>query len=224
MPFAKWYRQTIKKVPSVESDFQRYVKVVLLSLAVFGIFYGYLDWLEIPGTLNKAVADTSVVFICFSMLLSAICYFWNFADTKIVYRKHLGLIGFAYVVVHMLLSFSALKKLTELTAWQSGAAFPVATATVATLIFTVMTLISNNYAARELGGIWWRNILRTGYLALLFGLAHVALLKMTRWVDWFNSGMQRPPALSLVVSILIIITLLARLFLEISLRRKKAKR
>lgn len=224
MPFANTTPQTIKKIPKIESDFQRYIKVTIISLVIFGLFYGYLHWMGIPGTLNKAVADTSVVLICLSMLFGPICHFWNFADTKIVYRKHLGLVGFAYVVVHLLLSFSALEKLTETASWQSGAALPVAAATAATTIFLIMTLISNNYAARELGGIWWRRILRTGYLALILSLAHVALLKMSRWVEWFHGGLQRPPALSLVVSTLIIITLLARLLLEISLRRKTAQR
>ena len=112
----------ITQVPKVESDFQRYVKVSIVSVVIFGLFYGYLHWMAIPNLLNKAVADTSVVLISLSMLFSSICYFWNFADTKIVYRKHLGLVGFAYAVVHLLLSFSALKKLTEAASWQSGAA------------------------------------------------------------------------------------------------------
>jgi DMSO/TMAO reductase YedYZ heme-binding membrane subunit len=223
MPFVKWHRQTIKKIPKVETDLQRYVKVTTLSLVVFGASYGYLSWMGIPGTVNKAVADTSVIFICLSMLLSSICYFWNFADTKIVYRKHLGLVGFGYAVVHLLLSLPALKQLTNPQAWQSGAVYPVLAATVATIIFTVMALISNNYAAKELGGIWWRRILRTGYLGLIFALAHVALLKMSRWVTWWQEGTSRPPALSLIVSVLIVITLVSRLILEVSLRRKTAK-
>lgn len=217
MPFTKWHKKTVSKIPKIDTDLDRYVKISILSTVVFGLSYWYLISMGIGSALNKAVADTSVIFISLSMLLTSLCFFWDFVDTKIVYRKHLGLIGFAYAIVHTALSWEATKKLLDIVAWQNGKVLPVLTASLALFIFTIMALISNNYAARELGGIWWRRILRTGYIGLLLVLAHVALLKMSRWVEWYNTGMARPPALSLIVSALIVVTILGRVLLEIRL-------
>lgn len=221
MQFYHWHRQTMKKIPKVESETSRYFKVLVFGLGVFGTFYAYTNWLGMGGAVNKAVADASVVLIGLSMLLSSVCYFWNFADTLIIYRKHLGLVGFAFAVVHLLLSSTSLLRLLDPTAWTNGSLYPVLTALIATFIFTIMTVISNNHAARELGGVRWRGILRTGYIALIFVLLHVALLKMSRWVSWWQTGMERPPALSLIISVFILVVLIARVCLWWSLRGKK---
>lgn len=221
MQFYHWHRQTMKKIPKVESETTRYTKVLVLGLATFGLFYFYTTWLGMGGAVNKAVADASVILIGLSMLLSAICYFWNFADTLIIYRKHLGLIGFAFAIVHLLLSSTSLLRLLEPTAWTNGSLYPVFAALIATFIFTAMAVISNNHAARELGGLRWRAILRTGYIGLIFVLLHVALLKMSRWISWWQTGLERPPALSLIISIFILVVLFARLCLWWSLRAKK---
>ncbi len=215
MQFDKWFKKTAQKSPKF-SSFKLYVNTTIFGLVVFAAFYAYNAWLGIPGLLNKAVADASVILIGSSMLLTGLCYFWDFMDTKIIYRKYLGLIGFAFAVVHMLLSLSAFKKLIDPVAWQSGAVLPVIEASVAMAIFTIMALISNAYAATELGGVAWRKILRTGYIALIFVLMHVVLLKMDRWITWWTEGASRPPSGSLLVSIFIILVLLLRIALWIS--------
>jgi DMSO/TMAO reductase YedYZ heme-binding membrane subunit len=155
------------------------------------------------------------------MWLSSLCYFWNFVDTKIVYRKHLGLIGFAFGIAHTALSYTALQRLFQLVTWQKGAMWPALSATVAMIIFTVMALISNKYAAHELGGIWWRRILRLGHVALILVWAHVVLLKGQRWVTWWTEGPKTLPAMSLIVSIFIGVIIVMRLALWWSLWRKK---
>jgi len=224
MMYQKWFNKTIKKTPKQQSEVSRYFWVTVLGLSLFASFYYYLAWLEIPNMLNKAVADVSVVLIGLSMLLTAICYFWDFADTKIVYRKHLGLIGFAFAVVHLILSNKALLKLTDETAWQSGSVKPVIAGLTATIIFTIMALISNRVATTKLGGIGWRRILRTGYVGLFFVLLHVAYLKSSHWVSWLETGANRPPSLSLIVSVFIIIVLISRIMLWLSLLFKSKQK
>ncbi|MFZ1721031.1 MAG: hypothetical protein WAU07_00845 [Microgenomates group bacterium] len=215
MQFDKWFKKTTQKSPKI-SSFRLYFNTTVFGLVVFAFFYAYNASLGIPSLLNKAVADAAVILIGLSMMLSGLCYFWNFVDTKIIYRKYLGLIGFAFVIVHMLLSLSAFNKLVDPAAWQSGAVLPVIEASVATAIFTIMALISNAYAATELGGVVWRRILRTGYIALIFALMHVVLLKIDRWVTWWTEGVSRPPAGSLIVSVFIILVLVLRLALWVS--------
>lgn len=221
MPYKKWFTKTVEKTSKTETDFNRYINVLTLGLVIFGIFYLYLFWQGSLNILNKAIADTSVILIGLSMLLTAICYFWDFADTKIIYRKHLGLIGFAFAVVHLLLSKQAFLKLLDYASWQNGAVKPVVAGLTATIIFTIMALISNNVATKQIGGIGWRRILRTGYFALFFVLAHVAFLKGKYWFNWWQGGAQQPPALSLVVTLFIVVVLVSRILLWLSLLLKK---
>jgi DMSO/TMAO reductase YedYZ heme-binding membrane subunit len=220
MPYQKWFSKTIKKTPTNQSELSKYIKVLLLGLLIFAVFYYYLTWLEIPGMLNKAIADTSVILMGLSMLLTSVCYFWNFADTTIIYRKHLGLVGFGFAMIHLVLSNKTLLQLTNETSWQTGAVKPVIAGLVATIIFAIMALISNKIATTKLGGVGWGRILRTGYIALFFVLLHVVYLKGARWIPWFQTGIDRPPSLSLLITIFIIIVLLSRILLWLSLLTK----
>jgi len=198
-----------------------YLRVLVLGLIVFGLSYFYTSFNQIPNALNKSVADTSVILIGLSMLLSSICYFWNSLDSKIIYRKHLGLIGFAFGLVHIGLSLSLLQRLFNIETWQKGAFWPALTGLIAALIFAVMTFISNKYAASHLGGKVWRMILRTGYVAILLVFAHIVLLKSSRWITWYQAGMKTPPSMSLIVSGLIVIVLGMRVLLWWALKKNQ---
>lgn len=194
-----------------------YIKTAVLSLAVFGACYGYLWFLAIPGELNKSVADTAIILMGWSMLLSSVCYFWNAMDWAIIYRKYLGLVGFAYALAHMALSWQPFVNLFLAETWQKGAAWPALAGTVAMVIFAIMAAISNSLLARKLGGLWWRRILRTGYVAIIFVWLHVVLLKSARWLTWYQEGMQTLPSLSLLVSVFMVVVLVMRLALWWSL-------
>lgn len=209
---------SFKPPPSEKS---LYIKTLIFGLAVFGLFYGYMALLGIPGTLNKSTADTAIFLMGASMLLSGICYFWNVFDPLIRYRKYLGLIGFAFGLVHIALSYSALLSLFKVETWQNGMMWPAFNGLLAIIIFTVMALISNSHMARLLGGKIWRYILRTGYLAVIFVWVHIVLLKSDRWLSWYQGGMKTLPSLSLIITIFIIIVLLMRVALWLALIRKK---
>jgi len=209
---------TIKTPPS---EITLYIKTLLFGLSIFGLFYGYTSWLAIPGVLNKSAADTAVFLMGASMLLSGICYFWNIFDPLIRFRKHLGLIGFAFGIAHLALSFSALQSLLKVETWQKGLMWPALTGLLAMMIFTVMALVSNSRTARLLGGKWWRRVLRTGYLALILVLVHVVLLKSGRWMTWYQNGMETLPSLSLLISIFMMVVILMRVALWLELKRKQ---
>ncbi len=219
--------QVSQLVPSVHplhtplSETQKYIHVLILGLFVFAGIYGYLVWQKMPNLLNKAVADTSIILIGLSFLLSSICYFWNFLDFSIVYRKHLGLLGFAFGVVHTGLSFSALQRLFLFSTWQKGMQWPALAGTLALVIFSIMALISNTYAATKLGGVLWRKVLRTGYVAVILIWIHVYLLKSMRWIQWIQGGFKAPPSTSFIVILFMTIVLGMRLALWWSLLKKK---
>jgi DMSO/TMAO reductase YedYZ heme-binding membrane subunit len=207
---------TVPRVPlrRPPTEFQLYLRVAIFGAIVFGLTYGYIYFLKTPGTLNKGVADTAVILMGLSMILSGVCYFFNFFDTKIVYRKQLGLIGFAFGMAHVLLSWDAFTSLLNAENWAKGAIWPAFTGLLAFIIFTIMALVSNMRVARALGGKLWRYILRTGYLALI-------LLKSARWITWYQGGMKTLPAMSLITSVFILIVILMRIALWWSLSRKK---
>lgn len=190
---------------------------------MFGAAYTYVNWLHIPGALNKSAADTAIVLIGLSMILSGVCYFFNLFDPFIIYRKYLGLVGWAFGLAHVLLSWTTLQALFRLETWEKGLMWPALTAFIATIIFTIMALISNSRMAKLLGGKVWRSILRTGYIAVALIFLHVVLLKSGKWITWWAEGMKSAPSLSLLVSIFMLIVLLMRLALWIALTYKNRK-
>ena len=204
-------------------DLSLYLKTFVFSLLIFAGLYLYLSAQNIPGTLNKAVADTATFLVALSMIFSSLGYFFNFADRLAIYRKHLGMIGFAFAVWHLLLSWSALLNLFKIETWESMRMWPMLTGFLAFLIFTKMALISNQLSIRLLGSKLWKLILRFGYLALVLVILHVFLLKSARWLTWYQEGMQGPPALSLLVVIFTTIVLVLRIVLWWSLAKRKAR-
>lgn len=221
MPYTKWFNKTIKKVKKI-SELRLYFHVLLFGLGFFGLAFTYTTWQEIPNVLNKSVADTSIFLIGMSMLLTSLCYFWDFVDTKIIYRKHLGLIGFAFGLVHIGLSWDVFKRLITIETWQQGVPWAAFTAAIATVIFTIMALISNNYSTRKLGGQRWRQTLRLGYVAIIFVWLHVALLKSKYWIRWWQEGPDSPPSMSLLVALFMLIVVVMRIALQVSILRKRA--
>lgn len=222
MSYPQWHRQVFKKIQPL-SEMSLYVRSGVFGLLVFASTYLYTSYLKIPGTINKSVADTSIILIGLSMLLSSICYFWNFLDSKIIYRKHLGLVGLAFGIVHIGLSFPALKNLFVMDTWTKGVFWAPLTGAVATVIFLIMALVSNQYSAMHLGGVVWRKILRTGYIAMGLVLAHVIFLKFSRWLTWYQEGAKTLPAMSIVVSVFILFVLIMRVLLWWSLKRKSSQ-
>ncbi len=203
------------------SETQLYFRVLIFSVITFDLFYGYTSWLKIPNVLNKSAADAAIFLMGLSMILSSVCYFWNVFDSLIRYRKHLGLVGYAYGVAHVLLSTPALTSLFKSETWTRGAMWPAFTGLLASIIFTVMFFISNRFMAQALGGKIWRFILRTGYVAIIFVWLHVVLLRWNRWQSWYQDGMTTWPSSSLVLSVFMVLVIMMRLGLWWSLRRRQ---
>lgn len=174
-------------------------------------------------TMNKALGDVGIFLIGLSFALSGICYFWDFADSKFVYRKHLGLTGFVFGAMHGLISLFLIPERFSFPSYYLAKVniLPFVFGLTAIVIFTGMALISNKYAVHELGGKLWRHLLRVGYIAMVLILLHFGLMKFQFWVSWINGGFKTIPSLSLLAAITVIIVLLLRVALEISVRRKK---
>jgi DMSO/TMAO reductase YedYZ heme-binding membrane subunit len=193
-------------------EIKLYFHVFLLAALLFTLSFAYLSWQGLPNVLNKTVTDVSTLLISASLMMSGMAYFFDFLDRKVIYRKHLGLVGFAFGFWHFLLSFSGFEQLRS-NSMLAGF--------IALLIFAMMALISNQLATRLLGGKLWRICLRFGFLALFLVVMHVWLLRAHRWWNWLNSGMSSSVSLALLVTMIASGVLLLRLALEISKRKRK---
>lgn len=204
------------------------------------IFCSWYLWLTEPATLpvtmNKALADTAMILIGCSFLLSSLCYFWDFVDCQIVYRKYLGLFGFALALAHgvMSLVFYLYWKPHGYEVdpifiidhrWPIGPflvsnLYAFAAALVAFFIFLMMTLISNRYAVHALGGVWWRRLLRVGYLGYLAAAIHFSIKNIPEWQALLGRPDIKLPPLSLFILLLVCTVIGFRVALWWSLRKK----
>lgn len=198
-----------------------YLQSLVFSLFIFALSYVYISWQSIPSALNKSVADTAAFLVGSSMIMSGMAYFFNFLDRKVIYRKYIGLMGFAFAMVHLMLSFSAFQNLLKVETWQNLTMWPMLAGLLALIIFTLMALVSNQLAIRFLGAKLWRGILRFGYVGIFFVLVHVFLLKSARWLTWLQGGMQGWPSLSLMVGVFAVLVILLRIALWLSLKRRR---
>lgn len=222
MPFQKKFKKISKKI-SKKSLKRLLPNTLLLSLAVF--IFGSLYLYARRGNFdlyiaNKVFATTALVLIGLSFALSGLCYFWDFIDTKIVYRKHLGLVGLVYGVVHILVTLFLLPHKFAFPGWIETHGVSFWSAIGALIIFTIMAAISNRYSVRKLGGKNWRLALRVGYVAYLFIIIHFTLLKYEGWMKWFDTKDPFLPPLSMLEIVFAILVILLRIALYIDVKRK----
>ena len=222
MPFAKRHEEIIKKI-TPPSQLRMWLNTFAFGFLVFaagalylfarrGVFDLYIA--------NKALAVDALVLIGLSLALSGLVYFWDFVDTKIIYRKFLGLAGFGLAGLHVIISLFLLpEKLGFKELWEHPVSMSFGAA--ALLIFIMMAAISNKYAFHQLGSKRWRTLLRLGYWAFIFVLVHLSILKYGDWAKWFGSFDPILPPLSLLAIIFGVAVIILRLALWFSIRKKQ---
>ena len=222
MPFAKRHEEIIKKT-TIPSPLKMWLNIIVLSVLMFigGAFYlfsrgGVFDLY----TANKVLAAEAFAFVGLSLALSGLVYFWDFADTKIIYRKFLGLFGFGLAALHAITALFLLPErlgFKEIGEHKISIAFGLA----ALLILAIMAAISNRYFFYELGSRRWRFLMRFGYLAFIFALIHFSALKYKEWTEWFDSLDPALPPLSLLAALFGMGVVILRFALLLSIRKKK---
>lgn len=139
--------------------------VAALIFLFFMAYVAILDTTFGPASFVKAVAGVSNILLGMSLSLSSFGYHFNFLDSKVVYRKYLGLAGYFAALLYCLLLaivrperyfFGFLENF-----WSSDFMLGL----VSMAIFTGMALISNNTAMRRIGPHRWRLYLRLGFVA-----------------------------------------------------------
>lgn len=193
---------------------------VFLLLMVFG--YNFLQMGQSSLRVwNRSFADTGMLLIGMSFALSGLCYFFSFLDSKILYRRDLGLNGFYLVAIHGFYSFMFSKFIPWFKYFDRDRLLAFIPAAVSLLIFLGMSLISNKYAAKKLGSDKWRALLRVGYIAYILGAAHAVLWGFDDWQEWF--GTSTLPPISLIIVVFATFVLLLRIALWLALKKGSKK-
>ncbi len=167
--------------------------VAAACLALFLVYtYHYHGGYTMLG-LSQAVAGTAGFLISASLALSGFCYYFDFLDTKLGYRKYLGLLGF-----YLALTYAAFLPFLYPARYGYGLVGNLMTADVllgfgAMALLTLMAAVSNTPAMLALGLARWRKLLRLGYLALLLLVLRAYLLEGVEWQSWLVSGGGLPP-------------------------------
>ncbi|HLD27110.1 MAG TPA: hypothetical protein VJB63_04110 [Patescibacteria group bacterium] len=159
--------------------------------------------------LNEALAGTASIMIGTSFAFSGFCYYFDFLDRKIAYRKYFGLVGFwgALLYAIILAILHPQKYIFGLSYyfWSVDIIF----GGIALGIFAVMAIISTRSMMMRLGVHTWRRILRMGYLALVLLIIRAVVVESALWRLWFVHPYELPP-LRLVGTVFSVIVLLFR--------------
>jgi DMSO/TMAO reductase YedYZ heme-binding membrane subunit len=222
MPFEKRHAEIAKKTKP-KTGKQLWFRTFVFSVFVFT--FGSLYLFSRRGNFdlyiaNKVFATTALVLIGLSMALSGLCFFWDFVDTKIIYRKHLGLVGLLYAILHVIVTTTLLPHKFAFPEWIYIHKPSFIFGTIALAIFLIMAIMSRRHIINQLGGKTWRALLSYGgYTAFILVMAHFALLKYNGWIGWFRTREPFLPPLSLLE----IIFATAVIILRIALWKKTRK-
>ena len=204
-----------------------WLDVGIYSVVVFIVLSLYLfatEGIYNLTSFSTATADVGVLFIGLSFILSGICYFWDFADHFIIYRKQLGVTGFIYSVVHALTILYREGMLDILVPKTVSSIDDISliSSEIAIIMFGTMIIISTKTVVHEIGGQRWRQLLRVGYFAVLLSLIHMFIKSSEGWIYWLTGNSHRIfPSLGLLVFIFGIAVLVMRIVLWIALLMKK---
>lgn len=213
----------------LKTEFKMYAKTFLFGLVILAVALAYLyvrRWSFDLFLVNRAAADTSTLLIGLSMVLSGISYFWNFADSKLSYRKQLGVIGFGFGLAHYILSVGFLNERFKLD-WLVNGKPAIYLAQIALVVFLIMAVFSFFELAfiRKWGENSWRKFLRfSGYAALGLIGYHLVVLKYASWIKWMKTPDSWVPPLGLIVAIFILFVFIIRLAMWISNIKKNSNK
>ena len=217
---------------SLEARLWRNTGVVTVLVFLFFVVYvALLDPVLGPASLAKMVAGTSNILLGMSLSLSSFGYHFNFLDSKVIYRKYLGLAGYFAALLYCLLLtivrperyfFGFFENL-----WSSD--FMLGFASMA--IFTGMALISNDRAMRWIGPHQWRMYLRFGFVAYFLLVVRAILNNEIPigsepipeiWSQYLADPQNLPPA-RLFFSVVGISVIFFRLSVEFDKWRRKKR-
>ncbi len=123
---------------------------------------------------NAVVAFSATVVLALAFLAGPVGRIRRL-KRALLYRKDFGLVGYALASVHVLLSAWLVMDREAPIAYSDASSLVFAG--VAFMVFTLMAITSTRSWVRHLGYANWKNLQRTGYVALAFVAIHIVLLQ-----------------------------------------------
>lgn len=139
-----------------------------VAVGVYLFFVLYIFIYDQEFTLKsfaKTFAGTSNFLLAGSFVLSSLGYFFDFLDSKVVYRKYLGLLGYFSALIYTILVAYIRPEYYFFGFFDNFWSSDILLGSTAMTILTAMALISNERAMLWIGPERWRLSLRFGYLA-----------------------------------------------------------
>ena len=151
---------------------------IISAIVILILLWYYFIYRAFPvnlGFVDSVVAFSAMILITFSFLLGPVARFVPLFKKQLIERKDYGLIGFSLAALHTVLI--VFKMISETDAITFGAVVSIVFAGIAFIVFLLMAVTSTKKWVKLLGYTNWKNLQRTGYLALLFVAFHVVLLE-----------------------------------------------
>lgn len=209
----------------------RHSSFIALGAALFYTGYVFiLDGKFDLVSLAKVMAGTANFLFAASFSLSALGYYFNFLDSKIIYRKYLGLLGFFASLIYSLLLPLVRPERYFYGFFENFWSSDVLLGLGSMIIFAVMAIISNNNAMQAIGPIRWRAILRLGYVAFFLLVLRAYLNnenpigsdpRPEMWAAYFAHPSGLPPV-RLFLSFIAMAVIFLRLSIEFDKWRKSS--
>ena len=201
-----------------------WLQTTLFGAVLYWIAFFYISLYEkgfFLSAMSEAFALSGGILIGFSFALSGLGYFLNVFDTKLKYRKMLGVVGYLFALIYS-------STLVLLDSERYGSYLlehildiDILLGLIAMIIFTVMFLISFPWAIRTLGR-HWRPVLRLGYIAFVLLIIRALFIEGMIWRAWISMPIALPPP-RFLLSIFALSVIYLRFALEIGIRQKKKR-
>lgn len=174
-------------------------RVIPIIVSILAISYAYaiiryhifkgIDWQFLPlYTTNKAIALSSVLFICLSYLLGPLGRFDQSMGRLLPLRKPLGLTGFTLAVAHSVISLTLLDPYYYPSLYVSGrfnlfSQLHLLSGVLGIVLFSLVAVSSIPSVMQTMESTRWRAVQRIGYWGLFTILIHIYTVGVRGWID-----------------------------------------
>lgn len=170
---------------------------ILTGWAVFAVLSTYLFFRRGYFDLyiaNKAFGSASLIVIGIVLLIGPLSRLYQKFDSWIIYRKELGIVGFAAALAHTVISLFflpdkfAFASFFVFTSLNRGLV-PFLFGAGSILVFCVLTVMSFDAVIRRMDKeVWWRWQYWGVRIAFVLLFLHLVVMKYPGWISWYVQG------------------------------------
>lgn len=204
------FHQNVKKKIWIHSWLLALIIYILFTILVY-----YLDKSWSLLTFSKSLAGTAALMFGFSFSLSGFCYWWDFLDKKIAYRKQLGLVAYWLALAYSASLLIINPDIYLFGFWDNFWTYDILFGTTSMAIFTFLAIISTDKMMMKMGPKRWRYTLRLGYFAWLLLAFRAYFMEKEIWFEYLNTFQGFPPP-RLLLSIYVIAIIVFRASIDVS--------